>query len=294
MNIVIEISNITKSYEGIKALENINIRLEENKIYGLLGRNGAGKSTLLKILTSQIFADGGEVKIFGEKPYENKKVLKNICFIRDNGFFSKELKVRDILNIAASAYHNWDKDFAQELINKFEVNVKKRFKTLSNGMKSIIGIIVGLASRAPLTIFDEPYQGLDAAARHMFYDALIKDYSENPRTIILSSHLIEEMGKIFEKVIIIKQGELLMVEDTEALKERGYYISGMRDKVDSALIGKRILYTEEIGKLKICALYNQISDLEKQKIQDLNLDIEQVPLEKLFIYLTEKQYAGRE
>jgi ABC-2 type transport system ATP-binding protein len=294
MSIIVETSNVAKSYEGIKALENINISLEENKIYGLLGRNGAGKSTLLKILTSQIFADGGEIKIFGEKPYENKNVLKNICFIRDNGFFSKEFKVRNILDTAATAYPNWDKGFAQELVNKFEINVKKRFKTLSNGAKSIVGIIVGLASRAPLTIFDEPYQGLDSAARHMFYDALIKDYSENPRTIILSSHLIEEMGKIFEKVIIIKQGQLLMVEDTEALTERAYYISGARDKVDLVLLGKNILHTEEIGKLKICAVYNQISDLEKENIEELNLEVDSIPLEKLFIYLTEKQCIGKE
>src|SRR5690606_22370518 len=114
-----------------------------------LGRNGAGKTTIMHILTAQLFPTSGEVKVFGEEPYENSKVLSQLCFIKESQKYPTTFRIIDVLDIAANFYPNWDAEFAKILIADFRLPVKKRIKKLSRGMLSAVGIIVGLSCRAP-------------------------------------------------------------------------------------------------------------------------------------------------
>lgn len=282
----VECKNIFKNFGKILALSDINLNLEKDKIYGLLGRNGAGKSTLLNIITAQLFPSSGEVRIFGEPPYENDKALRNICIVKESGMFLKEVSVSDALNIASNFYANWDKAFAERLLREFELDRRKAYKDLSLGMKSQLGIIVGLASRAPITIFDEPYIGLDAAGRQLFYDMLIEDYTENPRTIILSTHLIDEVSNLLEEVIILHKGTVKLEGNSEEIKNRAFYISGIKDKVEKHISGKKVLNKEEFGKTMAVAVFDHISDKEKKEMEDDDLNISPVSLQQLFIFLT--------
>ena len=149
---IVDVRGVTKAYGSMKALDNVSFRLEEGKIYGLLGRNGAGKTTLMHILTAQWFATSGEVRIFGEEPYENNNVLRRICFIKESQVYPKSLRVKDVFDLSASFFPNWDAAFAQDLARDFDLPLKRRMSKLSRGMLSSVGIIVGLASRAELTI----------------------------------------------------------------------------------------------------------------------------------------------
>lgn len=286
MEYAVECKNIFKNFGKILALSDINLNLEKDKIYGLLGRNGAGKSTLLNIITAQLFPSSGEVRIFGEPPYENDKALRNICIVKESGMFLKEVSVSDALNIVSNFYANWDKAFAERLLREFELDRRKAYKDLSLGMKSQLGIIVGLASRAPITIFDEPYIGLDAAGRQLFYDMLIEDYTENPRTIILSTHLIDEVSNLLEEVIILHKGTVKLEGNSEEIKNKAFYISGIKDKVEKHISGKKVLNKEEFGKTMAVAVFDHISDKEKKEMEDDDLNISPVSLQQLFIFLT--------
>lgn len=216
--IALSCSNVFKSFDDITALNGINIELEQNKIYGLLGRNGAGKTTLLRTIGNELIQDSGSVKIYGEEVFDNRKALSNLCFVKEKVIYLKEYTLSSILKNAELFYKNWDNEFAERLVIEFKMDLNKPFRKMSNGMQSVVGIIIGLASRAPITAYDEPYLGLDAAARQKFYDVLINDYSENPRTIIFSTHLIDEMSKLFEKVIVINEGKVVLDEDSEIIR----------------------------------------------------------------------------
>lgn len=181
---MIEIKNLYKSYGKTEVLKGINLNLEENKIYGLLGRNGAGKTTLLNIISNQIRKTSGEVKLYGENVFENPKQVENICIVKDSGFGMEEIKVKKIFEAARMLYKNWDEEYKNQLVKEFDLNVRKKYNKLSRGNQTKVGLIVGLASRAKLTIFDEPSLGLDAATRYKFYNLLLEDFENNPRTII--------------------------------------------------------------------------------------------------------------
>lgn len=284
--VVLETKNLSKSYGAVNALKEFSVSLEGNKIYGLLGRNGAGKTTFLNLISSRIFADKGDVTLFGQNAVENQDLLAKICYIPEKNLFIPSLKVSEILSSAAGFYKTFDMAYAQRLCEKFDLNIKKKFKALSRGYESIIKIIIGLASRAPVTIFDEPVLGLDAAVRDMFYRELIEDYSNAPRTYIISTHLIEESADVFEEVLIIKEGSLIGHLTVEELKERACYISGKADAVDNASAGLNVLHTETVGNMKVCVIYDNLNEGTRKEFLKYDVDISPVPVQKIFIYLT--------
>lgn len=291
MSFALELNDVSKSYDKVKAIENLSLSLEENKLYGLLGRNGAGKTTLLKLITNLIYPDKDlkAVKVFGETPYENPKALEKICFVRESeNLYYKDLKVKDIFENCSVIYKFWNNDFKKELMEIFQVDENKKYSKLSKGNQSIVKILIGLSSRSPLTIFDEPYLGLDAVYRQKFYDVLIKDYIENPRTIILSTHLIEEMDKIFEEVIIINKGRLLLKENIDVIETRGHYLAGRAEKIDKICGSKNIINEEVMGKYKTVAIYDELNENEMDSLINNDITMSKIPLQKLFIYLSEK------
>lgn len=286
MSNVVEIKELTKSYGKVKAVDNVTFTIEVGKIYGLLGRNGAGKTTIMQMITAQLFATSGELRVFGEAPYENAHVLKQICFIKESQKYPDQFRVVDVLSVASSLFPNWDHDFAHTLIEEFQLPLKRKVKKLSRGMLSTVGIIVGLASRAPLTIFDEPYLGLDAVARSLFYDRLLEDYAIHPRTIVLSTHLIDEVSQLLEHVLVIDKGQLIINEEAETLRGRASTVVGLASKVDSFTEGKNIMNREPFGGLASVTLLGDLTDQERQQAIDSGLEITAVSLQQMIIHLT--------
>src|SRR2546423_985126 len=215
---VVRLHGVTKHYGQVAALDGVSLTLAENAIHGLLGRNGAGKTTLMRILTGQEFESAGTVAVFGEHPYENAGVLSRVCFVRESQRYPERFRVRHALRAAELLYPNWDKGFADTLTAGFALPPDRLIGKLSRGQLSALGVIIGLASRAPLTLFDEPYLGLDAVARQLFYDRLLADYAEHPRTIVLSTHLIDEVSDLIEHVVLLDRGQVLIDTDAESLR----------------------------------------------------------------------------
>lgn len=242
------LDDVSVRFREHAALERVSTAFEQDAITGLLGRNGAGKTTLMQLLTGHRVPTSGTVEVFGARPYENEAVLSRICFIKEGQRYPDHYRVRDALDAAAMAFTAWDADLAQSLLADFDLPAKRPVKKLSRGMNSAVGIIIGLASRAPVTLFDEPYLGLDAVARQLFYDRLLADYAENPRTIVLSTHLIEEIASLLERVLLIDRGRVLLDADADSLRGTAVTVTGQRDRV-AAFTGRHdVLHTESLGR----------------------------------------------
>ncbi|GIP35405.1 ABC transporter ATP-binding protein [Paenibacillus sp. J2TS4] len=293
MSYVVEVNQLTKRYGKVTAVDNVSFTMEPGKIYGLLGRNGAGKTTIMHMISAQLFATSGELKVFGEEPYENNKVLSQTCFIKESQKYPDTFRIIDVLEVCESIFPNWDPEYAQFLAEQFRLPPKQRVKKLSRGMLSSVGIVIGLASRAPLTIFDEPYLGLDAVARNLFYDRLIEDYSEHPRTIVLSTHLIDEVSKLLEHVIVIDNGKLILDEDAEALRGQAFTIVGPASKVDSFTMGKETIHREPFGGLVSAAVFGRWDAVDREKAETMGLELAPVSLQQMIIYLTNDKSARK-
>ncbi|PFB69684.1 ABC transporter ATP-binding protein [Bacillus cereus] len=284
--IALETKDVTKKYKKKIAVNEVTISLDEHKIYGLLGRNGAGKTTLLNLLAGQITSSSGSVSIFGENVFENSKAMQSICFIRVKEEAHLSFKVKEIFKMCSMFYKNWDGKYAEELADKFQLNMTEKYHKLSHGMQTVVGIIQGLASRAPITIFDEPTTGLDAAHRELFYNLLLEDYGEYPRTIIVSTHLVEEVTHVIEDVIIIKEGKLVVQSSVEDLLQQGHIISGKKDKVDEFSINKKVINREVYGNKGIAVIWEELSNEDYYSLEKEGLLIESITLQKLFIHIT--------
>ena len=284
---MLEISNLNKSYGKTTVLTDINLNLEENKIYGLIGRNGAGKTTLLKLISGQLIRNSGQISLNGEEVFENERAMGDICLVREFSNSVKDMKVKNILSAARVLFRNWDREYENFLVKEFNLNTRKKVLKLSTGNQTIVGLIIGLASRSRITMFDEPTLGLDAAVRYKFYNLLLEDYEKNPRTIIVSTHLIDEVSNLFEEVIILDNNKIALKDDVDSLVKRAYFLSGREDIINRVIKDKEVIYTEDFGSTKIVGIYGELNEEEIEEIKANNIDISNIPLQKLFIYLTD-------
>jgi ABC-2 type transport system ATP-binding protein len=285
MSTIVEAEDLTKRFGELTAIDSISFSLEAGKVYGLLGRNGSGKTTLLRLLTAQLFATGGTLLVFGEQPYENRRVLSQICFMKENQKYPKRWRVGDVLDLSASFFPRWDADYASALSKDFQLPLKRKMRTLSRGALSTVGIVVGLASRAPLTIFDEPL-GLDVVARSLFYERLLADYGEHPRTILVSTHLIDEVSRLLEHVLVLDQGRLIIDEEAETLRSRAFTVTGSASQVATFTAGKMLIGGEQFGSLASATLLGSADAGERREAAELSLELTPVSLQQLIIHLT--------
>lgn len=282
----IEVKNLTKKYKQTNALNNVSFTLSDHKIYGLLGRNGAGKTTFMEILAGHQFATKGEVFINGEEPFDNRHITEQICLIKEGDNFHKDRKVKQILKAYSLFYPKWDEELAQRLVKEFNLKRNAKVKALSKGMSSALAIIVALASKAPITIFDEPYIGLDAAARKKFYETLLEEYESEKRTIIFSTHLIDEVSLLFEEILILQQGELVLQEEAETLRNNTFAVSGTIEQIESFIKGKQVIQKKQLAGMMTAYVFGKA-----EEAKEIGLKTEAVPVQELMIYLTEKEGA---
>jgi len=285
MNTVIEVAGLSKRFGGFTAIDDVSIAIEENSITGLLGRNGAGKTTMMQLLTGQEFRSSGSIRVFGEDPVENSGVLARTCFVKESQKYPDDYKPVHVFRSAPWFFPNWDAGFAERLVADFRLPLTRRIKKLSRGQLSAIGVIVGLASRAPLTFFDEPYLGLDAVARQTFYDRLLEDYAEHPRTVVLSTHLIDEVSDLLEHVVVIDEGRIVIDGSAEELRDSASTVAGARAAVDAFVAGRRVLHREELGGLASVTV-GRLDAADRKAASAAGLELAGVSLQQLVIRTT--------
>lgn len=285
MTAVIEVAGLSRHYGKVKAVENVSFSVEQDAICGLLGRNGAGKSTLMRLITGQEFASSGQISVFGEHPVENADVLARTCFVRESQVYPDSFKGKHVLRAASHLFPRWDAEYAAQLVEDFRVPMTRQIKKLSRGQRSAIGVVVGLASRAEVTLLDEPYAGLDAVARQLFYDHLLADYSTNPRTIILSTHLIDEAARLLSQVIVIDGGEILIDQDADALRGTAVTLVGSHAKVEAFAAGKEVLGWDSVGGISSVTVTG-VTDAQRAEAAALGLELAPVSLQQLIVSRT--------
>lgn len=290
---VIECSGLTKTYGRIQALSSLSFNIEENKITGLIGRNGAGKTTLLKIIAGFLYQTSGEIKVFSNPPFNNLSVSSNLIFIDEKMTFPDSLRLTDILESAAGFYENWDTELAKRLFDYFALNPRQSHGGLSKGMKSTFNMILGISAHCPLTIFDEPTTGMDAAVRKDFYRALLKDYLQFPRSVILSSHLLNEIEDILEDVLLIHEGQKRMHIPISELKAYAVGLRGKAALIDDLIKGREIYHREGFGKdSTFVAVRNDKHDLRLNEAVGRGVEVSPVSADDLCVYLTARNKGG--
>ncbi|MBT2679882.1 ABC transporter ATP-binding protein [Bacillus sp. ISL-35] len=290
---VLEFENVTKTYGKKKALDELTFSIGENKITGLIGRNGAGKTTMLKIAAGFMRESSGEVRVFGENPFNNLSVSANMIMVDNDMNLPAALSLDELLESAASFYPNWDMKLARNLMDYFRLDLKQHHTGLSKGMKNTFNAILGLASRCLLTIFDEPTNGMDAGVRKDFYRALLKDYIANPRTIIISSHHLNEVEDILEDILLLKDGKQFLHMTVEDLREYAVVVSGKEEMLIDWISGHEIFHRSNAGFGRSYAVIrNNLSEDQITAAMKNGLEFSTISNEDLCLYLTSQEKGG--
>lgn len=281
--------NLDKSYKKTEVLKGLDLELEKGKIYGLIGRNGAGKTTLLSILSGQNPATAGEITLDGVTVWENQETMERICFSRELNPMTNSgvssMKIKDYFRVASIYMPGWDQELADKLVKLFELDVKKRIIKLSKGMLSMVTIIVAMASKADYTFMDEPVAGVDVVMRDNFYRALLEEFEEIGRTFVISTHIIEEAADVFEEVIMLDKGKILLKENTMDLLDRARHISGSAEAVERAVEGRECVRVEKMGRSKGATVLLQPGETIAATDE---LTVQPVSLQQLFVAMCGK------
>ncbi|MEG2222032.1 MAG: ABC transporter ATP-binding protein [Oscillospiraceae bacterium] len=205
----IELCGVSKRFGDTRAVDGVSLTLAENTIYGLLGNNGAGKSTLLNLITGRLLPDSGTITLDGTPVAEHDGALGQLFLVGENNLFPAEMRVKRAFGVTARFYPTFNIMYALSLAEKFGLDVKKKITALSTGYGSIFRLILALSVNTPYVFLDEPVLGLDAQHRDLFYQLLLEKYLEHPCTIVISTHLIQEVAALIAHTVILRDGKIL-------------------------------------------------------------------------------------
>ena len=291
MNFDVEVRDLSVRFGSTRAVDGVTFSLAAGTIVGLLGRNGAGKTTLLETIAAFRRPTSGAVLVDREDPYENRRLMSEMCLVVDNGWLEDSVSVSDALSIAGVLRPRWDDTLAERLMERFEIPRCSKVGALSRGKRSALAVTIGLATRAPLTMFDEPHLGMDAPSRYAFYAELLNDYIEHRRTVIVSTHLIDEMASLFEDVVILDHGKVLTHQTTEALQARGVEITGPASAVDEVTAGMSVLSSRSLGRTKSAVVFGHFNGALRDHASAVGVELGPIPLQDLFVSLTSEDHS---
>lgn len=274
---MLELKNITKKYGKKLILDGISLNFQNPEgVYGILGRNGVGKTTLMKIIFNMIPSYQGEITVNGVLAKDNGEILKDIVYVggeinKHNSLFQG--KIKDIFKAYSNMYEFFDREFAEMMLDSYGITLKNKFNKLSTGNRTLVQNTIGLATRAPITILDEPTNGLDSVNRQNFFRFMMEDYEKHPRLFMLSTHLIQEVENYLTDVVILKDTKILVDETLEEVQKKAHMISNypLENKyvISESTFGTRVdqiiyeeLTVDEINKIKASGGVVQSLDLQ--------------------------------
>jgi len=287
---MININNLSKSFDNFEAIRNVNIEVESGTIHGLIGENGAGKTTIIKCATGIYKPDSGNVLINGDDVYENPKVKSKIGYVADSNQFFLFYRVKEMVNFFKEIYKNFDENKFKDLNSIFKLPYNKRIVELSKGMKMRLSIMLSISIMPEVLILDEPTSGLDAIAKRQVLDIIIDEVEKRGITVLISSHHLSELEKLCDKITIIHQGEITYQSDIEKLKNTVKKLQ---------VVFKKDVDLSDISNLcdieKIGSVYYIITKDYNEKLKNILLDkgaeiIEEIgmSLEDIFVYTNRK------
>lgn len=288
---MIEVRNLSKSFEDQKALNGLSLRVNTGSIYGLVGTNGSGKTTLLKHITGVLKQDSGEVLFDGVPVYENCDIKKGIGFLPDDLSYLAQYDLKRAGSYYSSVYReSWDRERFDSLLAEFDLReaASKRMSGFSKGMQKQAAFALIMASKPDYLILDEPIDGLDPIVRRLVWKYIVDDVSERNMTVLVSSHNLREMEGICDHIGILHKGEMKLERDLDDLKSDIHKVQaafGDRDE-EIEFEGLNILHREKMGNVELLIVRND-EETVKREIEGKNpliFDMLPLSLEEIFIY----------
>ncbi len=223
---VVEVSLLTKHFGKTAALQDVSLEVSRGGVYGLVGENGAGKTTLIKHLLGLLKPESGVVRVFGKDPVKQpEEVLAQIGYLSEDHDLPDWMRIHELLRYTKSFYPKWDDAYAQELMQTFELDPYAKIKHLSRGQRAQAGLLTALAHRPPLLLLDEPSSGLDAVVRRDILGAIIRTVAEEGRTVLFSSHLLDEVERVADRITMISRSRVVLCDSLEHIKATHHAIT---------------------------------------------------------------------
>jgi len=272
---------LNKSFGKKHVLRDITVDFAPDRVHGLLGANGVGKTTLMSVILHHTFRSSGEVLIDGEDPRENARLLERTCFVHEDQKFHDDDTPASLLRILPTFYPTWDTDLAERLASRFKLPMSTRTSKLSRGQRSALAIVISLAARAPYTFMDEPYLGLDPGHRALFYEEFARAMAEHPRTVILSTHLIDEVSDLLENVVMIEDGRVTVDADIDDAQDSAFVLRGLEPVVRDVVGARRVLREYRLGNILSVTVDGTATAEDRRRADAANVSLEPVTLQEL-------------
>jgi ABC-2 type transport system ATP-binding protein len=275
MSSLVSARNVSKSYGAVRAVDDVSFDIEKGRITGLIGPNGAGKTTLLKALLGLTDCQG-QLSVLGLDPFrQRKELMQNICFIADVAVLPRWIRVNQLLNFVAAVHPHFSRKKAEELLGRTKIPAKAKVRQLSKGMVTQLHLSIITAIDAKLLVLDEPTLGLDILFRKEFYGNLLEDYFNEERTIIITTHQVEEIENLLTDVMFINDGRIILDASMDHLPKEYVELLASGENADRArnlnpiferdVFGKKVLTFEGIDRAKLAGL----GELRTPNIADL-------------------------
>jgi ABC-type multidrug transport system ATPase subunit len=217
---IIDVSGLTRRFGAITALASVSLSLPRGGVYGLVGANGAGKTTLIKHLLGLLRAERGSVRVFGLDPVADPvAVLSCIGYLSEENDLPGWMRVDELLRYSRAFYPTWDDGYTEELRRTFALDAAAKIKTLSKGQKARAGLLLALAHRPELLVLDEPSSGLDPIVRRDILGAVMRTIADEGRTVLFSSHLLDEVEQVADHVTMISHGQIVLSAPLETIRK---------------------------------------------------------------------------
>ena len=283
---MIEVKNVVKSFDGLRALEALSITVPDGAVYGLVGPNGAGKSTIIRHLAGIYRQDSGDVLIGGEPVYENPAVKERIAYIPDDVFYYTQATIRDMMKFYRDLYPRFDTACFEKLGEAFELDPKRPVRKLSKGQQKQAAFWLALSMRPDIVILDEPVDGLDPVMRRQVWSLLLEDVAERGTTVLVSSHNLRELEDVCDHVGIMNRGRMLLERSLSELQDNIVKIQLAFAEETPLPQDLQILHHSETGRLQQLILRGKADELQAKltACRPLFLDVLPLTLEEIFIY----------
>lgn len=285
---MIEIKGLDKYLGGVKILDDINIHVKEGSIYGLIGPNGAGKTTLIKNIVDIYEPEKGEVIISGENIRDNTRIKSRLGYVSDYQYFYPSFKISEVVEFYKQAYSLWNDDRYVQLMKLFKLDVNKKIKYLSKGMKTQLAILLSLSIMPNVLILDEPTSGLDPVVKRKVLNLIVDEVSANKTTVLISSHNLEQLEQICDHIGIIYNGKVLLEDSVEHLKQNVRKIQvAFKGKLPEEIKNnEHILKIESIGRIHQIIVKDNLEAVMEaiKKHEPILLETIDMSLEEIFIH----------
>ncbi len=281
---MLEVKNLTKTFDGFRALDGLSLTVPRGAVYGLVGPNGAGKSTVIRHIMGVYRPDSGTVTLDGEPVYENEKLKNTMVCIPDEIFYETSDTIMDLKRLYAGIYPKFDESRFLNLGNVFPLDVKKPIRRFSKGMQKQAAFWLAISCRPEILVLDEPVDGLDPVMRRQIMSIILEDVAENGTTVLVSSHNLRELEDICDHVGILHKGKMMLERSLSDLQENMVKVQLVTEQPLPEDL--QVVHHSAVGRVQTIIVRGN-ADTVQAKLQPLNpllCDVLPLSLEEVFIY----------